>query len=84
MRKLLQHIYTLTPTLLLAAVILVVPQLDNKELMLPTQSDKTFGLLWGMLGYVVVVLFIAALKRENIRIKVTIVDIFLQYIVCWW
>jgi len=77
MRKLLEHIYVLIPTLLLGGIILVIPQLDNRELMDPTQSGKAFGLLWAMLGYLVVILLFAALKHENLRIRVTIIDLLL-------
>ncbi|HEY3373052.1 MAG TPA: O-antigen ligase family protein [Prolixibacteraceae bacterium] len=77
MGKLLKQIHFLIPALLLATLMVVIPQLDNKELMDPTQSGKAFGLLWGMLGYVVIVLFIAAIKREIITIRVTLVDLLL-------
>lgn len=89
MRKLLKHSCALIPALLLAVLIVAIPQLDNRELILPTQSGKSFGLLGGMLGYVVVVLIIAALKRENVRIRLTVVDVLLAVysllvIVSYW
>jgi len=49
--------------------------------MLPTQSSKAFGLLWGMLGYLVVALFIAAIKRKILIIRITIGDLFWEHIV---
>jgi len=48
MGRLLKYICILIPSLLLAFLILVVPQLDIQELMLPSQSGKAFGLLGGM------------------------------------
>ena len=77
MRKLLKHIKILIPSLLLALIIMVIPQLNNSELMDPTQSGKAFSFLWGMLGYVVIVLFIAAIKRDILAIKITIIDLLL-------
>lgn len=77
MEKVLNYIGILIPSLLLALIILVIPQLNNSELMEPTQSGKAFGFLWGMLGYLVIVLFIAAVKRETITIRITIVDLLL-------
>jgi len=48
MGRLLKYICILIPLLLVASIILVVPQLDNGELILPAQSGKAFGLLGGM------------------------------------
>lgn len=77
MWKVLNHIRFVIPTLLLALIILVIPQLNYRELMDSTQSGKAFGFLWGMLGYLVIVLFIAAVKREIVTIRITIVDLLL-------
>jgi len=78
MGNMLKHInILLIPALLLASIVLVIPQLNNRELMLPTQSSKAFGLLWGMLGYLVVALFIAAIKRQMLTIRITAIDILL-------
>lgn len=77
MRDFKKHIELVLPTLLLFTIILVIPQLNNSNLMLPTQSGKAFGFLWGMLGYVVVVIFIATIDKEAHTIKITPIDLFL-------
>ena len=77
MGKVLNYIDILIPALLLALIMLIIPHLNNRELMDPTQSGKAFGFLWGMMGYLVIVLFIAAVKREILTIRITIVDLLL-------
>ena len=77
MRDFEKHIELVLPTLLLFTIILVIPQLNNSNLMLPTQSGKAFGFLWGMLGYVVVVIFIATIDKKAHTIKITPIDLFL-------
>lgn len=47
MGRLPKYICILIPLLLVGSIILVVPQLDNGELILPAQSGKAYGLLGG-------------------------------------
>lgn len=89
MTNVIKHILTLVPAMLLAAIIVLVPQLTMPELMNPTQSGKAFGLLAGMLCYVVVALFVAAIKREPLILRITIVDLLLaafslMVVVSYW
>jgi len=77
MKKLFTYTISVIPSLLLAVIILVIPQLNNSELMDPTQSGKAFGFLWGMLGYLVVLLFIFTINRQIPPIRITLVDILL-------
>jgi O-antigen ligase len=61
----------------LALVILIVPQLNNPELMNSTQSSKAFGFIGAMLGYTAMALIISIIKQRIPTIKITIVDILL-------
>lgn len=72
-----KNIYYLLPSLFLALIILIIPQLNNKELMESTQSSKAFGFLWGMLGYMVLLIIITALNPKILRIRITLIDILL-------
>ena len=65
--------------LFLALIILIIPQLNNTELMDSTQSGKAFGFLWAMLGYIVMLIIItaAAVNHKAVHIKITLVDIIL-------
>ena len=77
MRKVFKHIRILIPVLLLILIILVIPQLNSSELMNPTQTGKAFGFLWGMLGYVLVMLVVSTLSRKIQTIKITSIDLLL-------
>lgn len=77
MRNLFKQIGLVLPVLLLSTLILVIPQLDFRDLMLPTQSGKTFGFIWGMLGYTVVVLFIVTINKEARIVRITWIDLLL-------
>jgi len=77
MRAFEKHIELVLPTLLLFTIILVIPQLSNSNLMLPTQNGKAFGFLWGMLEYIVVVIFIATINKKTHTIRITPIDLFL-------
>jgi len=67
------------PWLFLALIILIIPQLNNTELMDSTQNGKAFGFLWAMLGYIVMLIIItaAAVNHKAVHIKITLVDIIL-------
>lgn len=62
------------PLLFLAVIILIIPQLNNKELMDSTQRGKAFGFLCGMLGYIVMLIIIAAaaVNHRPVHIKMLI------------
>lgn len=68
---------SMLPPLFLALIILIIPQLNNTELMESTQSSKAFGFLWGMLGYVMMLILITALNHKVLRIRITLIDILL-------
>lgn len=67
------------PWLFLALIILIIPQLNNTELMDSTLSGKAFGFLWAMLGYIVILIIItaAAVNHKAVHIKITLTDILL-------
>jgi O-antigen polymerase len=67
----------LIPVILLILIILVIPQLNSSELMNSTQTGKAFGFLWGMLGYLMLMLIVATITLKIQTIKITRIDIFL-------
>ena len=77
MKRVLKHITTFLPPLLLVLIILIIPQLDNLELMNHTQSSKAFGFIGATLVYMMIGLFIAVLKQRILSIGITIVDLLL-------
>lgn len=77
MKKVWLHIINLLPPLWLALVILIVPQLNNPELMNPTQSSKAFGFIGAMLAFTAMALIISIFRQRIPTIRVTIVDILL-------
>lgn len=77
MNKVLKHTLNLIPTLVLAVIIFVIPHLSDKALMFPTHSGKAFGLLWGMWGYVIIILIIKLIKNERFNFRITLIDILL-------
>lgn len=73
----------------LAFVLLIVPQLNNPELMNSTQSSKAFGFIWGMLVYVPIALLIGIINSKSIILRITIIDILLglysiMVIISYW
>lgn len=73
----------------LAIVLLIVPQMNNPELMNSTQSSKAFGFIWGMLVYVPIALLIGIINSKSIILRITIIDILLglysiMVIISYW
>lgn len=61
----------------LAIILLVVPQLNNPELMNSTQSSKAFGFIEGMLIYVLIASIIGIIKLKSTIVKISIIDMLL-------